>query len=217
MAQRFCPKCGAPLQFSSQKFCTTCGAAVPEPVPAPGAATGAGHSIPVWAVVIVGLLILGAAAMLVYPVITGGTPSSGSDGSTGALSLQPSPSLTPAYGITAVGTTTVPATSVSTVTTPITPSPTTAKTTKVTATTRKPTAKPTATEPTLTTEPEQTSVITESVTQVPPQPPVSSYTSTTPRAPYIDPAALEAKIHELTNVQREKNGLSTLTYDTPRT
>jgi uncharacterized protein YkwD len=63
------------------------------------------------------------------------------------------------------------------------------------------------------TEPEQTTVITQAVTQVPPQPPSSSFTSSTPGAPYIDPGALEARVHELVNVQRQNNGLQTLTYD----
>jgi uncharacterized protein YkwD len=56
-------------------------------------------------------------------------------------------------------------------------------------------------------------VITLEETHVPPQPPASSFTSSTEGAPYIDPAALEMRIHELTNSQRLQNGLSTLSYD----
>jgi uncharacterized protein YkwD len=48
---------------------------------------------------------------------------------------------------------------------------------------------------------------------VPLQPPADSYTSSTPGAPYIDPGALEVRIHELTNAQRQQNGLPALTYD----
>jgi uncharacterized protein YkwD len=59
----------------------------------------------------------------------------------------------------------------------------------------------------------RTSVITLEATQVPPQPPQSSYTSSTPGAPYIDPAALEGQVHELINNQRQQNGLSALSYD----
>jgi uncharacterized protein YkwD len=61
--------------------------------------------------------------------------------------------------------------------------------------------------------PELTSVITLAVTQLPPQPPSGSYTSSTPGALYIDPAALEGRVHDLINVQRQQNGLSTLSYD----
>jgi uncharacterized protein YkwD len=45
------------------------------------------------------------------------------------------------------------------------------------------------------------------------QPPSSSYISSTPGAPYIDPTSLEVRIHELINVQRQQNGLSSLSYD----
>jgi uncharacterized protein YkwD len=60
---------------------------------------------------------------------------------------------------------------------------------------------------------QRTSQITLSATRVPPQPPASSYTSSTSGAPTLDPAALEARIHELINVQREQNGLAPLSYD----
>jgi uncharacterized protein YkwD len=58
-----------------------------------------------------------------------------------------------------------------------------------------------------------TTVITLEETKVPPQPPVSSYTSSTPGAPYLDPTALEVRIHDLINDQRQQNGLSTLSSD----
>jgi uncharacterized protein YkwD len=51
------------------------------------------------------------------------------------------------------------------------------------------------------------------VTQVPPQPPASSYASSTPGAPSLDPSLIESRIHELINIEREKNGLSHLSYD----
>jgi uncharacterized protein YkwD len=58
-----------------------------------------------------------------------------------------------------------------------------------------------------------TSQITLSVTRVPLQPPASSYTSSTPGAPYLDPASLETRIHDLINIQRQQNGLMPLSYD----
>ncbi len=58
-----------------------------------------------------------------------------------------------------------------------------------------------------------TTVITLEVTHVPRQPPSSSYTSGTPGAPYIDPAVLERRVHELINNQRQQNGLSALSFD----
>jgi uncharacterized protein YkwD len=67
--------------------------------------------------------------------------------------------------------------------------------------------------PTETVVPKVTSQITLAETWIPEQPSADSYVSTTPGAPAIDHTALEARIHELINVQREQNGLSELSYD----
>ena len=95
MARRFCPKCGAAREFSVQKFCTSCGASLPDPVPpaAPGgqaAGTAAGSGMPVWVVVIAGILVLGAAAVLLLPHLAQvtSTPLTGPTGAGDSLSLQ---------------------------------------------------------------------------------------------------------------------------------
>jgi len=67
--------------------------------------------------------------------------------------------------------------------------------------------------PTETAAPRVTSQITLAETWIPEQPPADSYISTTTGAPVIDHSALEARIHELINAQREQNGLSELSYD----
>ncbi len=69
MARRFCPKCGAAREFPVQKFCTSCGAPLPEPAPAAAPGTrasgpAAGSDMPGRVVVIAGILVPGAAAVL---------------------------------------------------------------------------------------------------------------------------------------------------------
>ncbi|PKL58073.1 MAG: hypothetical protein CVV34_04220, partial [Methanomicrobiales archaeon HGW-Methanomicrobiales-5] len=201
---------------SVQKFCTFCGAPLPDPVPAgesgvpaPGKVTGFG--LPVWVIVIAGILILGAAAFLLYPQISqiAGTPLSGTAGVSDTLPLGQSPSGTPIPGATTLPATSTTATPVATKTVPsaTTPVPTTIRTTI--ETTRTPAPTPETTVPTAA----PTTVITLEETQVPPQPPASSYTSSTVGAPYIDPTVLEVRVHDLINNQRQQNGLSTLSYD----
>lgn len=51
------------------------------------------------------------------------------------------------------------------------------------------------------------------MTQAPQQPTALSVVSKTPGAPYIDPYALEMRVHELINAQRVQNGLSELSWD----
>ena len=226
MARRFCPKCGAAREFSVQKFCTSCGASLPDPVPAaaPGgqaAGPAAGSGMPVWVVVIAGILVLGAAAVLLLPHLAQmGTPLAGPAAGAGdSISLLQSPPGTPITGVTPVPTTAPALTAVvtKTATSATTPAPTsppaTVPPTQVPTTTRTPIPTPIITVPTAEPPAEPTTVITLAVTQVPPQPPSSSYTSSTPGAPYIDPAALEGRVHELINNQRQQNGLSTLSYD----
>ena len=226
MARRFCPKCGAALEFPVQKFCTSCGASLPDTAPAavPGSQTAGPASrsgISAWVFVIAGILVLGAAAGLLLPHITQmGTPLAGPVAGTGdSISLMQSPPGTPLPGVTPVPTTAPEFTAVATktATSATTPAPTlppaTVPATQVPTTTRTPIPTPMTTVPTAEPPAEPTSVITLAVTHVPPQPPSSSYTSSTPGAPYIDPAALEGRVHELINNQRQQNGLSTLSYD----
>ncbi|NLD56994.1 MAG: hypothetical protein GX651_02525 [Methanomicrobiales archaeon] len=212
MPRRFCPDCGAPQQFRIQKFCTACGAPLPD---APAASQKPG-GLPVTVLVagaVILLLVIGAGAVLLLPGLTKttGTAPAGIAGSGDAVPLSGSQPGTPASGLTTA--TTVPVTTI--VITPATTPPTTVPTTIITTiptTTRTPTPRPITTTPTP--EPRPTSMITLEDTQVPPQPPASSYTSSTEGAPFIDPDALEMRIHELTNSQRSQNGLSTLSYDT---
>jgi len=213
MPPRFCPACGAPLQFSSQKFCTSCGATVPEmPAAAPSpAATGpAGIPLVVLAAgVVVVLILLAAGALFLLPglVKDAGASSAEAGGTGNGASMTGSPAMTPAAGRTTLPVTT-------TVTTvPASPPTTIPTTVPTTIPSPTPTPTPTTTVPTSTPTPRPTSVIIASETRVPEQPPASSYTSSTPGAPYIDPGALEARVHELTNVQRQNNGLATLSYD----
>jgi uncharacterized protein YkwD len=220
MPPRFCPKCGSALEFSVQKFCTTCGATLPDmpaastlPVSSPGSA-----GIPIWIIAAVGLVLLIVAGFVLIPYMghAFGNDSAGSGGNSGnEIAIQPTPSgtallttvpLTPAISTVTAGVTTTG--------TPVfTPSRTSIPTTQVPTPT--PIASPTSltTVPTPTPFPEQTSIIARAVTYAPSQPPSSSYTSGTPGAPYIEPGALEARVHELINVQRQQNGLSSLNYD----
>lgn len=209
MARRFCAKCGAAQEYSVQNFCTSCGSPLPDPVPVAGPATVLG--IPVRVILIAGILLLGVVAILLFPHLAQmtGTPLAGTVGAGDTFPLPQSPSATPLPGVN-----TVPATSttVTAVATKVVPSATTlASTTPPTMieTTKTPAPTPQTAEPTAA----PTTVITLEVTHVPRQPPLSSYTSSTPGAPSIDPAALEERIHELINYQRQQNGLSTLTFD----
>jgi hypothetical protein len=84
MARRFCPKCGAAREFPVQKFYTSCGAPLPDLAPAftPGAreaGPAAGSGMPGRVVVIAGILVPGAAAVLLLPHLAQvtSTPSSG--------------------------------------------------------------------------------------------------------------------------------------------
>jgi uncharacterized protein YkwD len=213
MVRNRCPTCGAVTDDQSQKFCTQCGTKLPE-LPASAAR---GKSIPAWAAATVGILvIIVIAAVFWQPLmlglagnVAGGYSGPGTLESTAALTditplpSGPMPSLnaspTISTTLTTASTTSAPATVMTTMMTTVT----TSKTTQTTTTTL-PTATPT---------PESTAQITLSVTRVPAQPPSDTYTSKTEGAPYIDPFSLEARIHELINIQRQQNGLSTLSYD----
>lgn len=214
MPPRFCPKCGAPLQFSSQKFCTSCGATLPEmPAAAPSPAATGPAGIPLVVLAAGALVVLLVVGVLLLPqimAVAGGTAADGV-GSDNGITPLPSQPGTSQPGVTGIATT-VPGTTVPT--TPPTTIPTTPQTPTPTPTpSPTPSPTPVTTVPTPTPTPRPTSVIIASETRVPEQPPASSYTSSTPGAPYIDYGGLEARVHELTNVQRQNNGLATLSYD----
>ncbi|MHB8163762.1 MAG: CAP domain-containing protein [Methanoregula sp.] len=207
--------CGAAREFSVQKFCTSCGAPLPDPAPAAmpevHGAGPASSGMPVRIIAIAVILILGVAAIFLLPHLMAvtGTAFAGTASANNNLPLQQSPSGMPLPGVTTIPATGTTATPVATKTVPsaTTTAPITTLTTAQTTRTLPPT--PTTTVPTAA----PTTVITLETTKVPPQPPVSSYASSTPGAPYLDPAALEVRVHELINNQRQQNGLSTLSFD----
>ncbi|NMB78325.1 MAG: zinc-ribbon domain-containing protein [Methanomicrobiales archaeon] len=222
MAGRVCPNCGAALEFSGQKFCSACGTQVPDaPQPLAGSSPVGGAGFPVVALAVIALVVLGAGAFVLLPyVMPGHGASSAGDGSSpDTQGLRPTPVMTDLPGVTTIPATTTIESAQKTTTITTTIHPTTTATTAPATTTPSPPATATQTPVTTTTiptpepTPEPTSVITLSETQVPPQPPSSSYTSSTPGAPYIDPFALESRIHQLINVQREQNGRAALSQD----
>jgi uncharacterized protein YkwD len=215
MPSRFCTKCGAALEFHNQRFCTNCGATLPE-MPGAGPHSQAGtRGIPVWISVAAGLGLLLVAGFILLPYVEQvmGTTSAGSESGAGNGVIT-RPTTSGASLPTTLPLTTAITTGTADVTKTITPSQT--PTPAQIPATQIP--NPTATSiPTTTTTPtpvlKQTSVIVQTVTYVPSQPPSGSSTSSTPGAPYIEPGALEARVHELINVQRQQNGLSSLDYD----
>ncbi|MEI7858123.1 MAG: hypothetical protein WCH85_11580, partial [Methanomicrobiales archaeon] len=75
MARRFCSQCGAVQEFSVQKFCTICGSLLPDTAPAavpgsPSSTPAPGTVIPLWVYLIAGILVLGVAAVLLFPYLT---------------------------------------------------------------------------------------------------------------------------------------------------
>jgi len=209
MARKFCAKCGAAVESPAQKFCKSCGSPLPDPVPEAGPSTV--FAMPGRVILVAGIILLGVAAILLFPHFAQmtGTPLAGTAGAGDKISLPQSPSATPLPGAN-----TVPATSttVTPAATKIVPSETTPASTTppiTIETTKTPAPTPTTTVPTAA----PTTVITLEVTRVPRQPSSGSFTSSTPGAPYIDPAVLEGRIHELINYQRQQNGLSPLSFD----
>lgn len=209
--------CGSALEFSVQKFCTHCGATLPD-IPAVSGPPAGSPGIPVWIIVAAGLVLLLVAALIALPYVGSlvGTTSAGSGSNLeNGITLAPTPMGTPPSASLTVNPSrtstpdTVGKTLAPTIATPQMSIPTT----KVPEPVQTATPLPSSTAPTPTPVPQQTSVITEPVTYTPSQPPVSSYTSSTPGAPYIDPGALEARVHVLINIQRQQNGLTSLDYD----
>jgi len=209
MARLTCPKCGTPTVFPVQKFCMSCGAELPAgpATPGPDGARAAGNRV--WPAAVAGIIILVVAALVFVPQVSpvhfffpSANPADGGQAQPVITSSSP-PTLTLKE---TVPVNTLPPTITSAAATPVTtPVPATTTQTPVpTPSTTVPAAVPTA---------EPTSVITLAETQVPQQPPVSSYTSSNPAAPFVDPAALEARVHTLINEKRQQNGLSSLSYD----
>jgi|GEM_PF-1307103 len=220
MAPVFCPKCGTRSPDPSGKFCTTCGAELSSPQ---GRAPVAGQVASLkWLVAGIGIGVILLIALVLILAIPLGMLSASPAGSAaagpvpaGTLSALATPLTT-----TVPPATTVPATpeltAVTTITTPVptTTVPVTLRRTRVSVTPKETVSldvNPTLTE--LTVASSAGSQITLPSTQVPTQPPSGSYLSSNPKAPVIEPSALEARIHELINLQRSQNGLSTLGYD----
>ncbi|MDD1686630.1 CAP domain-containing protein [Methanoregula sp.] len=210
MARKTCTHCGAITDDSTQKFCTRCGVKLPDLLPV----TKIG-GIPVRA--LVGALVLVVIIVIAVVAASGlltvffSSPSAGS-ATTGQAQVEATTSLPSLPTTTPLPTT--PEIPVTTKTMVPTTVPTTAATTVTTKQTQVTgTPSPTYTVTTQSPVATGTSQITLAVTQVPSQPDSSSYTSSHPDAPYIDPSALETRIHELINIERQYNGLSPLSYD----
>jgi uncharacterized protein YkwD len=219
MVRITCPKCGGGTDNPSQKFCISCGAelsSIQSPAPA-----GNPAGIPVWILAGAGILVIVVAAVILLPFLMqmiSGTSSAGLVGTGQAQPVTISPGVTPLPEATPLPVTTLPETTITTVATTV-PITITTQTT-VPRTRAMVSQRPTFTvaTPSTTTSagalvPEVTSQITLAETQIPQQPPAASYISTTPGAPVIDHSALEARIHEQINAQRQQNGLSDLSYD----
>jgi uncharacterized protein YkwD len=204
MARIFCPKCGAGIDDPLQVFCTSCGAKLPVPA-------GTHANIPAWALAGAAVLAIVVIAAVLGPglmqAVTGTSPA-GLAGSGQAESVTQSPAAT-LVPTTAPPVTTAPATTVATTK----PTPATTRTAARTRATVSVAQTFTVATEVETVGAAGTSQITLAQTYVPEQPTSSSYYSPTAGAPYIDHTALEARIHELINVQREQNGYSSLSYD----
>jgi uncharacterized protein YkwD len=167
----------------------------------------------VWLAAGAGIVLIVIAALVLVPQISHFLPLLLPANPAGSGQVVPvSPAATPLTEATPIPVTSPPQTKLTTAVTPA-PPPKTIPTTQLPTTTRTPSPTPTTAVPTTVPTAKPTSVITLAVTQVPPQPPSGSSTSSTPGAPYIDPFALEVRVHELINVKREQNGLSSLSYD----
>lgn len=211
MARRFCSQCGAAQKFLVQKFCTSCGAPFPDAAAPSGVFSGPGGRV--WAMAIAAILIISILTVLllphIVPVIT--TPSAGVADVGNSFSLQQSPSDALPNGVTTVRPIVTPAIAVSQNAT-LTPGATVSPI-RVTTLAQRTASIPMTIVPTMTPVPPPVTVITLAVTLVPQQPSSGSYVSNTTGALYLDHLALEGKVHELINAQRQKNGLSPLSYD----
>jgi uncharacterized protein YkwD len=215
MARIFCPKCGAGTDDPSQVFCTSCGTRLSATPVTPVTPAAPRAGIPAWALAGAAVLAILAAAVVLWPGmmnVVSGTFLTGLSGSGQAEPVTLSPAATLIPATTPPSVTTVPETPVTTIATTVPTPATTRAVTRTRATVSVGQTFTVATEAE-TVEAAGTSQITLAQTYVPEQPTSGSYYSATPGAPYIDHSALEARIHELINVQREQNGYASLSYD----
>lgn len=220
MAPGTCPKCGTVSLDPSQEFCTNCGTALHSTPAAPPVAGQV--KMLKWFVAVIGIIVVIAVALMLAMAVPSGTSSASPAGSSAGGQV---PAGTASALATPLPTTLPPATTLpetrerpavltTTTSVPTTPAAVTLQRTRVQVTPRETVSldvNPTLTE--LAVASAGSSQITLATTLIPTQPPSGSYISSNPDAPVIEPSALEARIHELINVQRGQNGLSTLTYD----
>lgn len=211
MARNTCASCGAVTDDPAQQYCTQCGTKLPDlPVP-----VGMRGAVPRWAIVAVAIFFVLVLAAVLFQPLTGVLSTTAG---TGYASPGPGTPMATPGTITPLPSTSVPTTALSQapITTAVTVPPVSVSTTTAvrtatpTATTKVTTA---TTVPTAVSTPEFTAQITLAVTRIPSQPPSETFTSKTEGAPYIDPSALESRIHQMINAQRQQNGLSSLSYD----
>ena len=153
---------------------------------------------------IAAILIISIVTVLLLPHIVPviATSPASTAGVGNCLSLQQSPSDALPNGVTTVRPIVTPFIAVSQNAT-LTPGATVSPT-RVTTLAQRTASIPTTIVPTMTPVPPPITVITLAVTLVPQQPPSDSYVSNTTGALYLDHLALEGKVHELSNAQRQK-------------
>lgn len=219
MVRITCPKCGAGTEDTPRKFCPACCA---------GPLSAENHGpdrnlagIPVEILAVAGIILFIVAAVILFlnliPALSG--PAQAGLAGTGLVyPATSSPDRTPLHEATTQPVSGTPAATLVTLAAPLVPvtsatgTPVPA-TTGIIATCQTYAVAKTTPLPKETPEPKVTSQITLAETWIPEQPPTSSYSSATPGAPVIDHSALEARIHDLINVQRRQNGISELSYD----
>jgi uncharacterized protein YkwD len=212
-----CPRCGAGTDDPSPKPCFFSGA---EPLPVQSAApAGDRAGIPAGVIAVLGIVVIIVAAVLMFPHLFGtllGSLPAGQGDAGQAHQVTVTQDVIPPLETTppvspGIPETTIPAVA-STVPATITNPPLVYPPVETIAACQTVTSTATAIS-TETSVPMVTSQITLAETWIPEQPPVESYISSMPGAPFIDHSALEARIHELINAQREQNGQSELSYD----
>jgi uncharacterized protein YkwD len=214
-----CLKCDASTDDPSPKPSFSCGA---EPLLVQSAGpAGDCAGIPVGVLAGAGIVVVIVATVIMFPHLFGALSGSlfagqGDTGQAHQVAESQDGILSPNTTLPVI--TTIPETTIaaaaSTVPATIIPPPAISRTTETIAACQTFVVTNTVTAiPTETPAPKVTSQITLAETWIPEQPPAESYISTTPGAPFIDHTALEARIHDLINAQREQNGNSELSYD----
>ena len=213
MAPITCPACGTETNDMSRTTCPACGAAL---TPATTASPARPPSrIPVLLLAVATVIVVLAAAALLVPHLQPALSGTGSSGQEQPVpvspDLTPVPAATPLAVTSAPAPAPVPATAVATKTTM--PRSRTTVTPRTTFTVGTPSGTTTSSASAAGVKGSVTTQITLATTQIPGQPPASSFVSANPDAPSLDPTALEARIHELVNAQRRQNGLGDLSSD----